>query len=197
MCVDEFGTSWEWVTGIGRIITGTGAVIAGVLVITSGVALVPMLIVAGITVTAGTLTVVNGTADIQQAITGNNFIRDGIFGGNQTAYNLYAGITEGVAVIGSIVCGGWLKANQPRIQAYKNLGSYAQTQTVAGHTERVYNNSILLQKQIIKYGKMTKDLQTATGYVFTAPGSFNKSVKFWRLVLSNAEKVILHFGFGF
>lgn len=44
---------------------------------------------------------------------------------------------------------------------------------------------------------MAKALQTATGYVFTAPGSLNGSVKFWRLVLSNAEKVIWHFGFGF
>lgn len=197
MRIDGSGTSWEWLTGIGRIITGIGAVVAGVLVIVSGVALVPMLIVAGVTIAAGALTVINGAADIQQAITGNNFIRDGIFGGNQTAYNLYAGITEGIAIVGSMVCGGWLKANQPRIQAYKNIGSYAQTQTVAGHTERAYNNSILLQKQVIKYGKMTKDLRTATGYVFIAPGSFNNSVKFWRLVLSNAEKVIWHFGFGF
>lgn len=197
MYSDRSGHMPEWITGIGRIITGIGAVVAGVLVIASGVALVPMLIVAGVTITAGALTTINGVADIQQSITGNNFIRDGIFGGDQTAYNWYAGITEGVAIVGSLVCGGWLKANQPRIQAYKNVGNYAQSNTVANHTDRVYNNSILLQKQIIKYGKMTKDLQSATGYVFTAAGSLNGSVSYWRLVLSNAEKVIWHFGFGF
>ena len=44
---------------------------------------------------------------------------------------------------------------------------------------------------------MTKDLQSATGYVFSAAGSLNGSVNYWRLVLSNAERVIWHFGFGF
>ena len=197
MCVDGSGHMPEWIIGIGRIITGIGAVVAGALVIASGVALVPMLIVAGVTITAGTLTTINGVADIQQSINGNNFIRDGIFGGNQTAYNWYAGITEGVAIVGSLVCGGWLKANQPRIQAYKNVGKYAQSKTVASHTDRIYNNSILLQKQIIKYGKMTRDLQSATGYIFSAAGSLNGSVSYWRLVLSNAERLVWHFGFGF
>ena len=197
MYSDGSGHVPEWIVGIGRIITGIGAVVAGTLVIVSGVALVPMLITGGITIAAGTLTTINGVADIQQSITGNNFIRDGIFGGNQTAYNWYAGITEGVAVVGSIVCGGWLKTNQPRIQAYKNIENYAQSKTVAGHTDRVYNNSILLQKQIIKYGKMTKDLHSATGYVFSVAGSLNGSVNYWRLVLSNAERIIWHFGFGF
>ncbi|MBE6548603.1 MAG: hypothetical protein E7667_07010, partial [Ruminococcaceae bacterium] len=111
MCVDPSGCAPEWLSGIGRIITGIGAVIAGVLVFASSVALVPMLIVAGVTVAAGALTVANGVADIQQSITGNNFIRDGLFDGEQTAYNIYASIMEGIAIIGSIVCGGWLKVN--------------------------------------------------------------------------------------
>ncbi len=197
MYTDETGHIPEWILGIGRIITGIGAIVAGALVIASGVALVPMLIVAGVTIAAGVLTTVNGMADVQQSITGNNFVRDGIFCGNQTAYNWYAGVTEGVSVVGSLICGGWLKANQPRIQAYKNIGNYAQSKTVASHSNRVYNNSILLQKQIIKYGKMTKDLQSATGYIFSVAGSLNGNVSYWRLVLSNAERIIWHFGFGF
>ena len=197
MYTDETGHIPEWILGIGRIITGIGAIVAGALVIASGVALVPMLIVAGVTIAAGVLTTVNGMADIQQSITGNNFIRDSIFCGNQTAYNWYAGVTEGVSIVGSLICGGWLKVNQPRIQAYKNIGNYAQSKTVASHSNRVYNNSILLQKQIIKYGKMTKDLQSATGYVFSVAGSLNGNVSYWRLVLSNAERIIWHFGFGF
>lgn len=191
----HFAWSSFW-KGIGYIATGIGAVVVGALVVASGVALAPMLVVAGVTITAGVLTTINGTAEIGDAFTGYNYIEDGVFGGNSTAYNIYAGITEGVSVIGSIICGGWLKANAPRIQAYKNIGSYSQTRTVAGHTDRVYNDSILLQKQIIKYGKMTKDLQTSTGYVFKAAGSLNGTEKFWRLVLSNADDIILHFCFG-
>ena len=96
-----------------------------------------------------------------------------------------------------MICGSWLKTNQPRIQAYKNIEYYKQTNTVLNHTDRAYNNSIILQKQIIKYGKMTRDTQSIKGYVFTAQGSLNSSVKIWRLVLSNSEKIIFHFGFGF
>lgn len=40
-----------------------------------------------------------------EASTDYNFIKDGIFQGNETAYNIYAGITEGVAAVGSMVLG--------------------------------------------------------------------------------------------
>ena len=155
-----------------------------------------MLVIAGITIATGVLTTINGTAEIGKAFTNYNYIKNGVFSGNSTAYNIYATITGSIATIGSIVCGGWLKINSPRIQAYKNIENYSQTRTVAKHTERTYNNSILLQKQIIKYGKMTKDLETSTGYVFKIAGSFNGSEKFWRLVVSNSDKLILHFCFG-
>ena len=125
MYSDPGGNLPGWVTGIGRIVTGVGAVVVGVLVLTSGVALAPMIIVAGMTIAAGALTIVNGAADIQQSLTGDNFIRDSIFGGNQTAYNWYAGITEGVAVLGSMVCGTWYKINQPRIRAYNSMKTYS------------------------------------------------------------------------
>ena len=94
MCSDSSGHLPKWLTGMKRIITGIGAIVAGALVIASGVALVPMLIVAGVTIAAGVLTTVNGVADIQQSITGDNFIRDNIFNGDQSSYNFYAGITE-------------------------------------------------------------------------------------------------------
>lgn len=191
----QFSWSSFW-RGIGYIATGIGAIISGALVVISGVALIPMLVIAGITIATGVLTTINGTAEIGEAFTNYNYIKNGVFSGNSTAYNIYATITGSIATIGSIVCGGWLKINSPRIQAYKNIENYSQTRTVAKHTERTYNNSILLQKQIIKYGKMTKDLETSTGYVFKIAGSFNGSEKFWRLVVSNSDKLILHFCFG-
>lgn len=72
MYSDISGYMPEWLVGIGRIATGIFAVVVAIAVITSGVALAPMLIVAAITLAAGGLTVVNGIADIQQSISGDN-----------------------------------------------------------------------------------------------------------------------------
>ena len=126
MYTDPEGT-WSWSSfwrGVVNVLTGVGAIVAGALVIASGVAGVGMLVVAGVTITAGALTTINGGADIGEAISGYNFVRDGIFGGNQSAYNLYSGITAGVAAVGSAICGGWLRYNAPRINAYKNIEAY-------------------------------------------------------------------------
>ena len=64
-----------------------------------------MSIVAGVTLGAGVLTGINGAATIIEACTDYNFVRDGVFQGNENAYNIYAGITEGISAIGSIVLG--------------------------------------------------------------------------------------------
>lgn len=176
MGYDPDGT-WDWDKfwrGVGRVVTGALAVVAGAMVIASGVAGVAMLVVAGVTIAAGVLTAVNGVADAVEAGTDYNFVRDGVFQGNETAYNIYANITEGVAIVGSMICGGWLKANAPRIKAYKNVGKYDYTNTVKnyfpngdvvmkGNKYRPYIQSSWAQKTIIKHGKMIKD---TFGYMF-------------------------------
>ena len=190
-----FGWSDFW-KGLGRVATGICAVAAGIAVIASGVALVPMIAVAAVTVTAGALTAVNGVADIGEAATGYNFVKDGVFQGNETAYNIYSGITEGVAIVGTAVCGGWLKYNSPRIKAYKGIENYGYTRTAGSHADRVYNNSTLIQKQIIKYGKMSKDTGNY-GYIFSVMGSVNGKEKLFRLGVNIAKELIFHFGHGF
>lgn len=186
MYADITGYTPEWLVGIGRVATGILAVAMSIAVFTSGVALAPMLIVAAITLVAGGLTVVNGIADIQQSISGNNFVRDLIFNGNQKNYNLYAGITEGVAIMGSIICGGWLKFNQPRIQAYKNVGSYdfSGTLSKADHMRRPWQTSTMAQRNVIKYGSMVNE--SGSRYKFIHKG--------WKLVVDLADEVIQHFG---
>lgn len=72
-----------------------------------------MMAVAAVTVTAGAATVVNGVSEIGEAATGHNFMRDDVFGGNSTAYNIYATSTAAVAQIGTAVCGGWMAKNAP------------------------------------------------------------------------------------
>jgi hypothetical protein len=105
-------------------LTGIAAIATGVAVIASGVALAPMIAIALITIVAGTLTLNNGIADVSGSITGFNYMRDGVFKGNTSAYSWYSGISEGIAIVGTIVCGGWLRYNQPRINAYKSLNTY-------------------------------------------------------------------------
>ena len=161
MYYDPSGHSWEWSSfwqGVGYLVTGVGAIVAGALVITSGVAIWPMLLVAGITIGAGTLTTINGVSEVVEAGTGYNFVEDTVFGGDSSVYNTYATITGSVATVGSIICGGWYRYNTSRIQAYKNVGNYNFSGTLSDstHLARPYQHSTLLQRNIIKYGNLVK-----------------------------------------
>ena len=169
MNVDSEGT-WSWSKfwrAVGLAFTAVAAI--AISIATFGAATpLAMTIVAGVTLAAGILTGINAVATFVEAGTGYNFVRDGIFQGNTTAYNWYEGITEAVAIIGSSICGGWLKANQPRIKAYKNVSNYNYTNTTKsyfpnadvvakGNKLRPYMQSTWAQQTIIKYGKMIKD----------------------------------------
>ena len=174
---DPSGHSWEWSNfwqAAGYLVTGISAIVAGALVIASGVATWPMLLVAGITIGAGALTTINGVAEVGDLAFDYNFIEDGLFGGNSSAYNTYATITGTIATVGSIACGAWYKYNTPRIKAYKNIGNYSYTNTtkkyfpnanivMKGNEYRPYMQSTWAQKTIVKYGKMVKD---TFGYMF-------------------------------
>lgn len=184
---------WEWAQGIGRIITGAIALVAGVLVIASGIAGASMLVIASITILAGALTVNNGVADTIGNATGYNYMSDGLFQGNSNAYGWYSGITEGVAVIGSAICGGWLRYNGPRISAYKGIGNYNYSVVNSDfvHMTRPWQNSIITQRNVIRYGKMVRD---GTGWAFEAAGYFNNKSKLWRLVVDISRSIIWHWG---
>ena len=198
--IDESGSLSISILAKGASLVATGLVAIGVAaaVVTCGVATPVMLGVAVITMGAGALTTINGASDIGESISGHNVVRDTVFKGNAKAYNAYSAITTTVSAVGSIACGGWLAANKPRISAYNNIQDYNYTNTIsdAEHMKRVYNNSVLLQKQIIKYGKMTKDSE-GFGYIFTASGAVNKTIKMWRLGVNVAKRLVWHFGHGF
>ena len=206
---DPNGT-WSWTKfwkGVGRIATGVGAIVAGAMVIASGVALVPMLIVATITITAGVLTTVNGTADIVEAATDYNFVRDTIFQCDNKNYNIYARITESVAAIGSMICGGWLKYNSPRIKAYKSLGNYniktKHLPNSAGNWGKFCSNDQeylrSLGKYALKHTSMSQLIKNSSDSVklafnlgYTVGTSGETCV---RLVFSLAGKIITFFPF--
>ena len=166
--------------GLKNVVTGLAAISVGVAVIACGVATPVMLGISAITVAAGGLTTANGVSDRGESVTGKNIIRDTIFHGNAKAYNVYSKVTRVTAEVGTAVCGGWIGKNMPRIKAYNNVQNYQYTKTAsdAKHMQRVYYNSVLMQKQTIKYGRITKD---PFGYVFSAMGTVNGKSKLWRL----------------
>ena len=195
---DEDGGWPKWVTGINWLATGVTAVCIGISVLTCGVASPVIMAVATTTVVAGIATAVNGAAEIQESVTSKNFVKDKIFKGNEKAYNVYANTTAIVAELGSSVSGAWLVKNKPRIKAYNNIENYKYTKTIsdAKHMKRKYNNSVLMQKQIIKYGKMAED-EFGNGYVFSAKGYVNGKERLWRLGVNVLEETVWHFGHGF
>ena len=198
MGYDPSGT-FDWgsfAQGGGWLATGVAALVVGVSVLTCGVATPLMVGVALATAGAGALTVANGASEIGEAFTGYNVMRDGVFRGNATAYNAYAYSTAAVAQVGTAICGGWSAKNAPRIKAYNNIENYNYTNTIsdATHMSRPYANSVIMQKQVIKYGKMTKD---SFGYVFSAMGTVNGKEKLWRLGVNTAKELVWHWGHGF
>ena len=182
--------------GLGNVATGIAAIAAGAAVIACGVAAPLMLGIAAVTIAAGVLTTANGASDIGESLTGKNIIKDVVFRGNTKVYNTYSKVTASTAAMGTVACGGWMAKSAPRINAYNNVQNYKYTKTIsdAAHMKRPYNNSVLLQKQIIKYGKVKKD---PFGYVFTASGKLNGKTNTWRLGINTKKKLVWHFGHGF
>ena len=198
MGYDPYGT-FDWSSfgkGAGWLAIGITAICVGVSVLTCGVAAPAMMAVAAVTVTAGALTAVNGVSELGEAATGHNFVRDDVFRGNEKAYDVYSNTTAAVAEIGTAICGGWTAKNAPRIKAYNNIQNYNYTDTISDvtHMSRPYANSVLTQKQVIKYGKMTKD---SFGYVFSAMGSVKGKEKLWRLGINTAKGLVWHWGTWF
>ena len=62
------------------------------------------------TVAAGTLTAVNGVAEVVEAGTGTNFVRDTVFQGNDQAYTTYKNVMQTTAEIGTAICGTYYAA---------------------------------------------------------------------------------------
>ena len=162
--------------GSGWLADGVTAIVVGVSVLTCGVAAPAIMAVAAVTVAAGAATAVNGVSELGEAATGHNFMRDDVFRGNAKAYNTYAHTTAAVAEIGTMVCGGWLKVNAPRIEAYNNVQNYTYADGAAKHVgERSCYDSTLLKKEIIKYGTMTNE--GGGVYTFRAAGTAFSNVR--------------------
>ena len=82
----------------------------------------------------------------------------------------------------------------PAASQMEKRGIRTDTISDVTHMSRPYANSVLTQKQVIKYDKMTKD---SFGYVFSAMGSVNGKEKLWRLGINTAKGLVWHWGHGF
>lgn len=119
MGYDPIG-EFDWnvfLTGIGMVIIAVTAITLAVTTFGAGIPLA-MTIIAGVTLGAGILTGVNGIATLIESASNYNFVRDGIFNGNQSIYNWYSGITEGIAAIGSMILGIYHTTGQYRAAKY-------------------------------------------------------------------------------
>ena len=110
----DWATFWQ---GVGMGVTALAAIVLAATTFGAGIPLA-MGIVAGITLGAGVLTGVNAVATMIEAGTNYNFIRDGLFQGNSTAYHWYVGITNGIATIGSMALGFYHTTGQYQAAKY-------------------------------------------------------------------------------
>ena len=81
---------WNWGTflsGANLIMVGAMAMATAATILSCGAAAPLMVVVAAATAVAGAATVVNGIAEVVEAGTDYNFVRDGTFGGDEEAYN--------------------------------------------------------------------------------------------------------------
>ena len=129
----DFNWSSLW-KGIGYGVTAVVAIALSIGTFGAGIP-VAMSIIAGVTLTAGILTGINAVAEIGDAIFDYNFMEDGLFRGNSSAYHIYAGITEGTAAIGSAVLGIYHSTGQ-----YK-AAKYGQKYLGQGYHKAGYTNS--------------------------------------------------------
>ena len=188
--------SWDWgkiLTGVGLVVTAVAAVALAVVTFGAGTPLA-MGIVAGVTLAAGVLTGINGIATIGEGISGGyNFVRDGLFnsvlGLSDNAYNIYSGVVEGVAVVGSMMLGiyqstGRFKASKAGREylgkGYKPNGrggwvskdGFRQMRLDKGH----FNLELMLNQ--IQNGVRNKTLMNAHLYF--------KGFKIWSEILGKA-----------
>ena len=113
MGYDPMGT-WDWGTffsGVGLVVVGVTAVAAAGTVLTCSGTGIVMGLVASYTLVAGGLTAINGVAEIIEAGTDFNFVRDTVFLGSEELYEGVKNLLKTQAEIGTMICGAYITVN--------------------------------------------------------------------------------------
>ena len=94
----DWGTFAE---GAGLVSVGLTALVVAAAVVSGG-ACVPLLIAAGATFAAGGITLANGVAEVVESTTGYNYMRDGMYKGDEGFYESQKAIFEITAEVGTM-----------------------------------------------------------------------------------------------
>ena len=208
---------WNWGTalsGASLIATGVMAVAAAATILTCGAAAPLMVAVATVTAAAGVLTVANGAAEVVEAGTGYNVVRDGVFGGNAQAYETYRDGTSAVAQIGTVICGSYYASKGGNVcfvagtTVLAAVGAVAIEEIQAGDMVWAWDEEtgdVALKKVVETYENTTEALvhvHVKGEEIITTPSHpFYSPVKGWTdavhlragdiLVLVNGEYVVV------
>ena len=114
MGYDPMGT-WDWnifFGGIELLMIGVGAISIAITVGTCASTPAGMGIIAAATLLAGAATATNGVAEIIEAGTGENFVRNSfVFNGNDAAYSAYRDAMKTAAEVGTAICSAYYAYN--------------------------------------------------------------------------------------
>jgi len=103
--------NWDKLTsGASLIAIGVVAIATAATVLSCGAAAPAMVVVASLTIAAGVATVENGIAEVVEAGTGVNVVRDVLMGGNEEAYETYKNVAATAAEIGTMITGSYYAA---------------------------------------------------------------------------------------
>ncbi len=179
-----------------NIANGTTSILGGTSTIATSAALFGFgpvgWVLGGIGLIAGLGTMIFGTAELQQGITGNNWMLDAGMS-EDLYYGLY--MTSSITSF-AVSIAGISYMNSPfgqRAYAYQNVGKFHYTKTVANHyPKRPYIYNTTLQKYIIKYGSMHTYTPNNPNSIFKY-GNYEFIFGKWEITLNLPHKYIIHF----
>ena len=153
--------------GASSMATGWGAISTGASLLSLGI---PGIIAGGALMLVGGLTMAFGANEIVAAATGTNYIQQWT-GMSDSAYGwTYFGLNV-ASSIGAIAANAYL--TYIRINTMKGLESATYGPKASQHIgERSYYDSILTQREIVKYGKIYKATHGVKGFEFRINGSY-------------------------
>ncbi len=188
-----------------HLVGGISSTVGGIQTIGLGISLLAYgpvgWVLGGIAIASGALSIAFGTAELQEYFSGNNWMKDKMGNG------FYNGLMIGNSILSAAVSIGGVKYMQSihgqRAYALQHFSKYKYGNSAGAHLDRPYYDSILAQKQIIKYGKAVRGNNGAI--TFYADGDWFMDLQHiisqsprvvsgtWELTVINKLRIFGHF----
>jgi len=171
---------WNWGTffdGGGLIMIGAVAMMTAATILTCGTAPLLMVAVASATMVAGAATTISGVAEVVEAGTDYNFVRDGALDGDAQEYDRLKNIALAGTQIGTVVCATY----------YENVGNVCFKAGTAVSTE---DGNVAIES--IKVGDLVwaTDPETGETAFKTVVQLFRNETDEWIHVKVNGDEII-------